>query len=302
MPGRLERVQMFVEVVDRGGFTAAARAMGVSPSAVTRGVAELEEALGVQLLTRTTRSVSLTQPGRDYLARARRALGLLAEAEEEVRLAQHTLTGPLRVSAPLSFGIRFLPGIAAGFRRAHPGVTLALDLTDRFVDILAGERDMALRISGPPSDKSTIWRKICIVPRVMVASPGYAGRAGLPETPAELARHAVLAYGADPAGEPLSLRRGSETAEAMPRPRIAADNGDLLARLAEMGEGIALLPRFLVSRALAKHRLVEVLPGWSAPEIWLTACYPPYERLPAKVAAFTEWVEARVAEAPDLLR
>ncbi len=178
---------------------------------------------------------------------------------------------------------------------------LTLDLSDRFVDILGGDHDMALRISGPPDGVSTIWRKICVVPRALVASPAYLDRRGTPLAPAELASHDLLAYGSDPAGETLRLSRQGATEVLTPRPALSADSGDLLAVLALRGEGIALLPRFLVSDALRDGRLAEVLPEWQAPEIWLTASFPPYERLPAKVAAFTEFVEARVAEAPDLL-
>ena len=295
MPGHLERVQTFVEVVDRGGFAAAARALGVSPSAVTRAVADLESDLGVQLLTRTTRSVSLTQPGRGYLDAARAALAGLGAAEEEVRAAQNTLRGPLRISAPLSFGIRVLPDIAAGFRDLHPDVVLAFDLTDRFVDILNGERDMALRISGPPADKSTIWRKIGTIPRKLVATRGYLAAHGTPETPQDLMGHAMLAYSAAPEGETLTLTRDGRSETVSPRPALAADNGDLLANLAIKGLGIAMLPTFLVARPLARGRLVDVLSDWQPPEIWLTAFYPPYDRLPARVRAFTEYFESRIA-------
>lgn len=296
MPGHLERVQTFLEVVDRGGFAAAARALGVSPSAVTRAVADLEADLGVQLLTRTTRSVSLTQPGRGYLDAARAALATLDAAEEEVRAAQNTLRGPLRISAPLSFGMRALPDVAAGFHEKHPDVLLTFDLTDRFVDILNGERDMALRISGPPADKSTIWRKIATIPRVMVASRSYLNARGTPETPADLMAHSMLAYADSPDGEELVLTMDDRTETVRPRPALVADNGDMLTNLALKGLGIALLPLFLVSKPLAKGRLVEVLPGWQAPEIWLTAFFPPYDRLPARVQAFTEYFEERVGQ------
>jgi DNA-binding transcriptional LysR family regulator len=302
MPGHLERIEIFVEVATRGGFAVAARALGLSPQAVTRAVADLEAGLGVQLLTRTTRSVALTRAGEGYLDEVRAALRALGRAEDEARAAQNTLTGPLRVSAPLSFGLRFLPDVVQGFRLLHPRIVLTLDLSDRFVDILGGDHDMALRISGPPEGVSLIWRKICAVPRVLVASPGYLDRSGLPGEPGDLTGHDMLAYGNDPAGETLRLTRGGTTETLTPRPALSADSGDLLAALALRGEGIALLPRFLVSDALRDGRLAEVLPGWDAPEVWLTASYPPYDRLPAKVAAFTAFVEARVAEAPDLLR
>ncbi|WP_404863544.1 LysR substrate-binding domain-containing protein [Georhizobium sp. MAB10] len=304
MMGHLERSRIFLEVAERSSFADASRALNLSRSVVTRQVAELEEELGVQLFVRTTRKVALTAPGAIYADRMRTAIRQIDQATDAVRDEQHTLRGTLKVSAPLSFGMRFLPDAIARFRILYPDLTLAMDLTDRFVDILRDDYDMALRISGPPTDRSTIWRKICEVPRVLAASPDYVARRGSPAKPQELARHNCLAYSNSNDPQIWRLRNGDERADVSIASKLACNNGELLADLAIAGEGIVLLPRFIMEEALIDGRLVQVLPDWPPEMIWLTAFYPPYERLPAKVDAFTRFIEDAVAadqeELPNL--
>ena len=299
MTGSLERARIFLEVADRASFAAAARALGLSRSVVTRQIADLENHLGVQLLVRTTRRVALTAPGALYAEKMRAVLRDYDRTMEEVRDAQHTMRGELRISAPLSFGIRFLPNAIARFRILYPDLKLRLDLTDRFVDILADDYDMALRISGPPSDRSTIWRKICEVPRGLFAAPGYLARRGEPERPEDLANHACLAYSNSAEPETWRLSRGEEQADVTLDARLSCNNGDVLRDLAIVGEGIVLLPWLIVADSLEAGLLAPVLPDWAPPAVWLTAFYPPYERLPAKVDAFTRFIVDAVGQSPD---
>ena len=293
MAGHLERIRIFLAVLEQGSFAAAARALEISKPAVTRAVAELEAGLATQLLVRTTRRVAPTYAGQVYAQDAARALADLDRADHALRALSGGEGGALRISAPLSFGMRYLPEIVAQYRVLHPATHLTLDLSDGFVDILEGGYDMALRISGPPSDKSTIWRKIAEVPRVMVAAPALLdGR--VPRQPDDLRALPCLTYAhqADGAGWSLRAPGGGATRPVPVRSGLVSDNGDTLARLAELGQGVALLPLFLVREALDAGRLVRVLDGWQAPDIWLTAFYPPYERLPQPVARMTEMVEA----------
>jgi DNA-binding transcriptional LysR family regulator len=297
MTGQIERIRVFLEVADRQSFAAAARTLGLSPSIATRYVSELEAELGVQLLVRTTRRVSLTVAGRLYVERIRPVVEQIDRANEFVRQEQDAVKGLLRVSAPLSLGLRFLPGAIARFCKLYPDVELKLNLTDRFVDMLGDEFDMALRISGPPSDKSTIWRKICVVPRLLVASPAYLLREGVPKVPADLTRHKCLGYSNFAGGGQWTLRdsvTGEQQSTQVKMP-FECDNGEVVAELAASGEGIALLPRFIVSKYLDAETLAPVLTQWRPPEIWLTAFYPPYEALPAKVSAFTRLIEQVIA-------
>jgi DNA-binding transcriptional LysR family regulator len=300
--GQIERTRIFLEVAERRSFAEASRRLGLSRSVVTRQVADLESELGAQLLVRTTRSVSLTVAGTIFAERMRVLVRDIDRAVELVRDQQATLKGPLKLSAPLSLGMRFLPDAVARFGILYPEVTLTLDLSDRFVDILSEDYDMALRISGPPADLSTIWRKICRVPRLVAAAPAYIERHGAPAAPADLASHRCLAYtnSSEPDVWHFTERTG-ETVQAGFDPAFSSNNGEVIADLAAAGEGLAFLPAFILADHLAEGRLVEVLAGWRTPPVWLTAFYPPYAALPAKVAAFTTFIEDAIAAEPTLL-
>ena len=303
MSGQFERMRVFLAVAQLRGFAAAARKLHVSTSIVTRYVSELERELGAQLLVRTTRRVSLTRSGEAYAEAAAAILADVETANARARSTQGALEGELNVSVPLSLGLRLLPPALARFRALHPDLRLTLNLTDRFVDVEAEGFDMALRVSGPPKGKSPIWRKICAVPRLLVASPSYLAARRPPREPADLAGHRCIGYTNMAAADRWTLTHAATRRRRAVRLSFAfaCDNGDLAAEMAVLGEGVALLPRFLVARALGAGDLVQVLPGWTAPEIWLTAFFPPYDRLPARVAAFAEFVERWIAADPSLL-
>ncbi|QEL26417.1 LysR family transcriptional regulator [Bosea sp. F3-2] len=298
--GELEAVRVFLAVAEKRGFAAAATALGMTPSAATRAVAALEARLGVQLFIRTTRTVALTAAGALYAERVRPLTEGLERAAQETRETQGLVAGTLRIAAPLSLGLKVLPSMLTQFGLAHPSVRVALSLTDAFVDILDGSVDLAIRISGVPTDKSTIWRKLCPVPRLLVAAPSYLSARGTPGSPEELAEHELLAYGADPAGESWELRHEGAGSTQRAAGRVRADSGDLLAELAVNGDGIALLPRFIVADALAAGRLVPVLEPWRPGDLWLTLYYPPYERLPLRVATFSDFFEIYVTQTRPL--
>ena len=298
--GELESIRVFLAVAELGSFAGAARQLGLTPASVTRTIAALEERLGVQLLVRTTRQVSLTSAGAVYAARVAPLAEELAEAAEETREAQGITSGRLRISAPMSLGIRVLPAVLSQFAALYPQTHVALSLSDSFVDIVEEDYDLAIRISGPPGDRSTIWRKICKVPRVLAAAPGYLTARGTPQTPDDLADFACLSYRADAREEVWVLAKGPSQRSHRADGPFSANNGDVLARLVLNGEGIALLPRFIVADDLAAGRLAEVLPDWSVPGIWLTLYYPPYARLPLKVATFSDFFEAHVKETRPL--
>ena len=300
MSGRIERLNVFLEVAQRQSFAAAAKALGITRSAATRHVSDLEADIGVRLFTRTTRSVALTAAGRVYAEHARAIPAELARAEELAREQQQTLKGDLRVSAPLSFGLKFLPDVISQYRILYPQVRLRLELTDRFVDFARDDFDMALRIAEPPADKSNIWRKILPAPRGLFAAPAYLSRRDTPKTADDLNGHDRLVYarGADAGAWSLRHAKNGATRVIDGASCFACNNGDVIAELAVRGEGIALLPRFIVAAHVARGALVEILSDWRTPELWLGAFYPPYETLPAKVSAFTRFIEeAAKAEA-----
>ena len=271
----------------------------MTPASVTRTVSALEEQLGVQLLLRTTRKVSLTSAGAAYAARVAPLVEGLARAMEETRDLQKVTAGSLRVSAPMSLGMKVLPTVLSQFSIMHPRTSVAIELSDRFVDILQENYDLAIRISGPPTDKSTIWRKIRPVSRLLVASPSFLARHGTPKLPEDLTTLECLSYHDQSKTETWELSRPGQVRTVEARGRFSINNGDFLCKLAIAGEGIALLPRFIVDEELRAGKLVEVLPGWNTPEIWLTLYYPPYEQLPLRVATFSDFFEAFIKESWD---
>lgn len=298
--GELETLRVFLAVAEQRGFAAAARQLGMTPASVTRAVAALEDRLGVQLLLRTTRQVSLTSAGAVYAARVAPLVEGIAQAASETREAQGLTSGLIRVSAPMSLGLKVLPSVLSQFATLHPQTHVALTLSDSFVDIVEEDYDLAIRVSGPPSDKSTIWRKVCKLPRLLVASAEYIARHGVPEKPEELTGHRCLSYSPEAAVETWELSRGASRRSHKAEGGFSANNGDFLARLVANGEGIALLPRFIIEDELRLGRLVQILPDWQAPEIWLTLYYPPYAHLPLRVATFSDFFEHYVNDTSPL--
>ncbi|WP_312525752.1 LysR family transcriptional regulator [Paracoccus sp. (in: a-proteobacteria)] len=298
--GELETIRVFLAVAELSSFAGAARQLGMTAAAVTRAIAGLEDRLGVQLLVRTTRQVSLTSAGAAYAAKVGPLAQGLSAAAQEIREAQGITSGHLRISAPISLGVRVLPPVLSQFAALYPDTKVALSLSDRFVDIVEEDFDLAIRVSGPPTDKSTIWRKVCQISRSLFASPDYLAANGTPQAPKDLSQFCCLSYHSDARSETWELSQGKVQYQHKVRGTLSANNGDLLAQLVMNGEGIALLPNFILDEALSAGRVVRILPQWSLPEIWLTLYYPPYEQLPLRVATFSDFFEAYVKETRPL--
>ncbi|MFC3944167.1 LysR family transcriptional regulator [Pseudomonas gingeri NCPPB 3146 = LMG 5327] len=291
---RIECMRAFVATVGANGFAAAARAMDVPRSKVSKQIQALEEAIGVQLLLRTTRSLHLTEAGAEYFEAARELLASLDEAEQRARDGIGELRGVLRVNAPMSFGLRRLGPLIPVFHQLHPNVELQLVLSDQQVDPVKGGFDVTIRIASLP-DSSMVAKLLAPAPRIMVASPGYLERAGTPATPRELSAHQCLNYGYLQSGVSLQLSNGKDTQRVTVTGPLHANNGDLLAQAAEAGMGIALLPDFIVEDALAAGRLVPVLCEWQAPPISINAVYASARRVPQKTRAFIDFLVEALA-------
>ncbi|WP_162094966.1 LysR family transcriptional regulator [Pseudomonas chlororaphis] len=296
---RIECMRAFVVTVDANGFAAAARAMDVPRSKVSKQIQALEEAIGVQLLHRTTRSLHLTEAGAEYYESAREVLAAVDEAEQRARDGIGELRGVLRVNAPMSFGLRRLGPLVPLFHEQHPNIELQLVLSDQQVDPVRGGFDVTIRIASL-ADSSMVAKLLAPAPRIMVASPDYLKRAGTPQTPRDLTTHQCLNYGYLQSGVSLQLSNGKDTQRVHVTGPLHANNGDLLAQAAEAGMGIALLPDFIVADALAASRLVPVLCEWQAPPISIHAVYPSARRVPQKTRAFIEFLVAQLAEKPPV--
>lgn len=291
-------MRVFRRVVELEGFAAAARDLNLSNAAVSKQVSALEMQLGTRLLNRTTRRLSLSEPGRLFYARTVRILDDLAEAEAE--LCEHAVAprGRLRINAPMSFGIRHLPPVLASFRRRWPDLALDLALSDRIVDLIDESFDVALRIAALP-DSSLIAKRLCTSRRVMVASPGYLAAQGVPAELAALHAHSCLIYGHHLAGEEVwAFETPGGPDELRVRGSLTANNGDILAAAAADGLGIALLPRFIVADALAAGRLVPVLAEHEPVGAGVFAVYPATRHLSAKVRVFIDHLAAAFGEHP----
>ena len=292
----LKPIRVFLEVAKLQSFAAAARALHLTPASVTRIVARLEDDLGQQLLVRTTRKVSLTSAGALVASRYQSLIEAFDRVDEDLNREMQPFRGRIAINAPVSFGLRLLPPLLERFSLAYPNVDLSIQLTDRLVDVVTESCDLSIRLSAPPKDKSTIWRKLCKVPLRAVAAPGLFGRIAVPQTPEDLPSRLCLSYGADESPEVWNFRKGAVRRAVTAGTAIHTNNGDLLYALARAGVGITVLPEFLVAEGLKRGEVVAVLPDWSLPQLWLSLFYPPYEVLPPLVATFSDFLEAYLGD------
>jgi DNA-binding transcriptional LysR family regulator len=271
-----------------GTVTAAAHALSVAPSAVSRRLKAIEERLGVELVRRDTRRSDLTSAGRTYLEGAERVLGALDALEEGLRAEAGTIAGVIRVTAPLSFGLSVLPDALSGFMAAHPAVRLDLHLTDEAVDILGEGFDLALRI-GALASSSLVARRLCAVPFAACASPSFVAERGPFRSPHDLEGLPGLVYTRTPRAEVLSWTGpGGEEGSASLAPVLRADNGDLLAMLAARGHGVTCEPRFILAGHIERGELIELFPDHAWPSLDLFAVRPPGAHVPARLRALID--------------
>jgi DNA-binding transcriptional LysR family regulator len=284
---RFATLTIFTSVVEAESFTAAADKLGLSRAAVSKAVLELEAALGARLLERTTRRVKVNAVGAAYYEKCVRILADLDEADRAVRQLHDEPRGTLRVNAPLSFAVLHLKPVITGYLAAYPDVTLSLTLSDRFVDLIDEGFDLAIRIAKL-EDSSLVARRLAPARRVLCASPAYLKAHGTPAKPADLAEHRCLLYGAGTRPEPWLLRGPDGEHSVRVAGPLASNNGDMLHCAAVDGQGITLLPTFIVGPSLQAGELQVVLPDYQPEELAIYAVYPPNRHLAAKVRAFID--------------
>lgn len=289
------QLKAFAAAVHEGGLAAAGRRLDLTRSQVSKLVQALEKRLGVVLLVRTSRRLQLTDAGREFHERVVDILARLAEAEQSLAGRQLEPQGPLRVNAPMTFGLRRLAPTVTAFLERHPKVSVELHLDDRLLDPVDGGFDVTVRVAAL-GDPLLVARRLCDVPRVLCASPRYLALHGAPANPGQLREHECLHYGYLAGGSDWSLQRDDEPPIEVPvRGRLCSNNGEALQQAALRDAGIALLPRFVVEDDLAVGRLVEVLPEWRAPAIAAHALYARTPRIAAKVRAFVDHLVATLA-------
>ncbi|OWY39135.1 LysR family transcriptional regulator [Xenophilus sp. AP218F] len=287
---RFSEIRAFVCVAEQGSFAAAAERLQLSRAMVTKLVAALENRLGARLMHRTTRRLSLTEAGEMYLSQAG---GLLAELDElDARLSQGASSpaGRLRVAAPVSFGMRYLGRIVAGFHQRHPQIEVELSLNDRRVDLVEEGFDVAVRVSNL-SDSTLVARRLARIHDLLAASPDYLARHGEPRRPEDLAQHQCLSYAltSQPNLWDYTAPDGSQGKVKVKGP-LKANNGDVLTDAAANGMGIVLQPRFLLEEGLRDGRLVAVLPDYNWHSLDVSALYPARRHVPGKVRVFVEYL------------
>lgn len=295
---RFTAMQVFVRVIDDGSFAKAAARLGISTSACSRHVADLESHLGVRLLNRTTRRLSLTEAGEAFSERCMQVLADLEEAERAAAMSAERPRGTLKVTCGISFGQRHLARIMGAFVARHPEVRFDVQLSDRFVDLVEEGFDLAIRIGESPT-QNLIARRLGETRLVPCAAPGYLRQHGVPQTPADLPRHACLTYEYLPQRGTWRFRdaAGAEHAARVAGP-VHANNADLLAAASVAGIGIAMEPDFVVAADLAAGRLVRVLVDYAPAPRNVYAVYPSRRHLSAKVRAFVDFLVERFA-APE---
>lgn len=293
---RLELV-LFTTAVRAGSFAAAAAAHGVTPSGVSRAVSRIEHKLGVRLLQRTTRQLSLTDAGRGFCARAMQILEDMEEAEAEASAGRTMPQGVLRLSLPVVFGRLHVTPLIGPLLAAHPAMSVELQLTDRYVDLVEENIDLAIRI-GALEDSRLVVRRLCGNRRILVASPDYLARRGVPERPAALAQHDAILFSAmeRPGEWPLVGPEGP--ARVSLSSRFVANNGEVATEAAVAGLGITLGATFSVAAHLAAGRLVRVLPSHAFAPSAIQAVFPSAKQVSRKLRVALDTLAAAFPDPP----
>lgn len=292
---KLDGIAAFVAAVDEGSISAASRRLGLAKSVVSERLAELERLLGVTLLQRSTRRLTLTSAGQSLLPRAQRILREVEEAAHELDASSGKLAGPLRISAPVGFGILHLGPAIARFLNDHPDIELSLELDDSFVDAATGGFDAVLR-HGPVRDSRLIARRLANSRRLLVAAPAYLAAHGTPCSLAELERHRGVLY----ANRLNDWRFAAEDGWAVvrPKPALRVNNGIFMRDAALAGLGLALLPTFFVHEEVRSGALVEVDVGCTAEGAELFLAYPRDHGAAARIRAFSESLRRSFGDPP----
>ena len=289
---RVADAELFVAVVEAGGFAAAARRLGRSQPAVSRRLAAMEARLGVRLLARSTRAIRLTATGEAFYRRCREALAILGEGEVEAADAGTTIRGCLRVSAPPTYARARMADAVAAMGERHPDVALELVLTERYVDLVTENFDIAVRL-GPVAPSSLVARVIAHERYVLCAAPAYVQRGGAPRTVEDVPSHRALVLSSDRTRSRWRFRVGGRSIDVDANPWLCSNDAGVLREAALRGAGITVLPSYLVDADLADGRLIELLPTARMPRLDVVALRASRRGVPRRVTAFLDLLQRR---------
>ncbi|MBP6018852.1 MAG: LysR family transcriptional regulator [Burkholderiaceae bacterium] len=290
---KLKSMSMFVRVAELGSFSAAARQLGIARSIVTRHIAQLESALGIKLITRSTRRLALTSAGSAYLEKCREILDLIESAETELAQEHQTLRGSLRISLPLSYGIKRLAPLLLEFANQHPEVRLEMDYNDRRVDLIEEGVDLAIRITRRLAD-SDIVRRIGSVHVQVVASPAYLARHGEPRHPVDLLNHDCLGYAASGSFDVWQFLIDGTLTDFSVHARLHSNNGDVLNQATINDMGISYQPDFIVDDSIAAGHVLPILADYPAPELGVYVMLPSNRQIPYRVRVLIDFLANRL--------
>jgi DNA-binding transcriptional LysR family regulator len=300
MRWRFDDVATFLHVVEAGGITAAAERLNLSKSVISKRISDLESTLGAELFRRSTRRIIPNDRGLALYERMRALVHEFDEAMEQVSTRAGELRGRLRITAPMTFGTRYLGPVLAAFARKHPNLELALDLDDRFIDLVGNGYDMAIRIARL-RESSLIARKLCLSRRVVCCSPAYAQARGLPTSIEDVSTHECIDYANVHSRrlwqfEPQAS--GGKPRSVITHSRIVATNGEAMRDMAIAGLGLVILPLFIAAEPLREGTLINALPGAVPLPDTINAVYPSMRHVPRKVRALIDHLVHAFSEAP----
>jgi DNA-binding transcriptional LysR family regulator len=286
---RFQEMAVFAAVVDAGSFVGAADGLDISKAVVSRMVAELENRLGVRLLHRTTRKLSMTEEGQTFYTRCKALLADVEEAEAEVMTKTGQARGVLKLNVPVTFGNLNLAPLWGNFLAQNPEVTLDVTLSDRVVDLVEEGYDLAVRI-GRLSSSSLVSRPLSNSRMVLCASPSYLKRQALPTHPSQLATHTIIAYSLLSTGDQWEFTGPKGMVKVKVIPRMKTNSGDTCLRAALDGHGIILQPSFIVNESLDSGKLIEILPSYRSVEFGIYAVYASRHNVSPKVRILVDFL------------
>ncbi len=286
---RLQAMHVFVRVAELGSFSAVAHQLGVARSVVTRQIAALEAHLGVKLMVRSTRRLTLTSAGAAYLEKCRVILTLVEAAETGVAEERQTPRGTIRVSLPLSFGLKRVAPLLLQFARRYPEVRLDMDYSDRRVNLIEEAIDLSVRITGKLG-ANEVARRLGTIPMCVIASPDYLAEHGTPRHPSELAHHECLSYTMVGAQQTWIFEVEGGPVSFPIHARLHANNGEALIEAAVQGMGIALQPAFIAEAALVSGKVITLLDDFRSPELGIYAMLPSNRQVPYRVKVLMDFL------------